>query len=60
MKSIEKLKTENNSSEKCKTHTYDLVMKLNICECSNPKPRNCITEAFEPYTLCDNCGKEIL
>jgi hypothetical protein len=30
------------------------------CNCSKPKPRNYITEMFEPYTLCDNCGKEII
>lgn len=31
-----------------------------FCNCSNPEPRNYITDMFEPYILCDECNKEII
>jgi hypothetical protein len=31
-----------------------------FCQCKEPKPREFITEAFEPYALCDKCTKEVL
>jgi hypothetical protein len=36
-----------------------ILLKL-VCRCKAPKPRNLSTELHEPYTLCTNCGLEIL
>lgn len=46
-------------TEKYKQKLSDVGKRIEQC-CSNPKPRNYITEMFEPYTLCGNCGKDIL
>lgn len=50
---------ELTEKDKRKLRISDVSKRSEQC-CSKPKPRNYITEMFEPYTLCDNCGKEIL
>jgi hypothetical protein len=50
---------QNAKNEKSNCNILHVGKQSEQC-CSKPKPRNYITDMFEPYTMCDNCGKEIL
>ena len=50
----------NISQEIIKQLTIPVVVRQSEQCCLNPKHRADITDMYEPYVICGNCGKEIV